>query len=122
MVPEDCDRHGKVDRKQRDRPTEKAGGLQIVSRDRNGRTASKAAKLGVMSMLMIVELSWREKGKRRSISMSAEQVQEIAWLQQQIDNSRRVASSYRQAGRYRRATQHPSHRGAKSATELLKAG
>ena len=64
-------------------------GFQIVSRLRKGGTASKTAKLRIMSDLKIIELSWREKGKRRSIPMSAEQVQEIAWLQQQIDKSQK---------------------------------
>ena len=62
--------------------------FQIVSRDRHGRTASKNVKLGVFPTLETVALSWREKGKRRSILMSAMQVREIALLLEQIDKSR----------------------------------
>ena len=62
--------------------------FQIVSRDRHGRTASKNVKLGVFPTLETVALSWREKGKRRSILMSAMQVREIALLQEQIEKSR----------------------------------
>jgi hypothetical protein len=76
--------------------------FQIVSRDRHGRTASKNVKLGVFPTLETVALSWREKGKRRSILMSAMQVREIALLlQEQIDKSRKdtklVQTSWRTA-------------------------
>ena len=88
--------------------------FQIVSRDRHGRTASKNVKIKVIPILKTIALSWREKGKRRSILMSAMQVREIALLQEQIEKSRTNTKLVRTSWRTGSAGLRPTWRNTRN--------